>query len=120
MSGIGLSVGGVAGIGVAAGAGLNVPAAAPAASPASFSLGNGLAPSSPDFVVTLSDAAIRALALDVATAVDNSTPSQLADDLAALALLAILERDQQRQDGTAATMAAAVAAYAAMQAMGSG
>ena len=119
MDGASLSVGGIASIGIAAGPGFAAPAAAPAATSASFSIDSALAPSSPDFVLNISNAAIQALALDVATAVDNSTPSQLVDDLAALALLAILERDQQ-QNGSTATMAAAVAAYAAMQAMGSG
>lgn len=112
----GLSVGGIASIGVAAGASFGVqpaanlpPALAPAAPMAAST--NSL-----DVVVNISGAGMRALALDAPLSSGNAAPSRLTDDLAALALLAILQRDQQ-QSNSMINAAAAVAAYIAVQSL---
>ncbi|MGE5467516.1 MAG: hypothetical protein ACM3Y9_08845 [Ignavibacteria bacterium] len=117
MDGAGISVGGIASVGVAAG--INI-AASPtmAGQPAgSITVGVAASASAADFVVSISDAAMQAFTLDATAAAGNASPSQLADDLAALALLAILERDQRQQDAALVTAAAAIGAYLAMQAM---
>jgi hypothetical protein len=115
MDSAGLSVGGVASVGFGAGVGAFAPATAqfvgPPPPPGTIAVA-----AAAEVVVTISDRAIQALALD---AMNNLSSSQLRDDLAALALLAILERDRQQSDPLVSA-AVAINAYLAMQAMGSG
>ena len=110
----GLSVGGIASIGLAAGGGINAASAIAGQSQPAAATGGTSSPAATDFVVTISDAAVKALTLDAATAISSGASSRLADDLAALALLAILEKDQQQKNALVAA-AAAINAYLAIQ-----
>ncbi|HEX8961612.1 MAG TPA: hypothetical protein VF801_01305 [Rhodocyclaceae bacterium] len=115
MDGAGLTIGAVAGIGISAG--MSAPAAMGVSPPPPPAAGM-VAAAAADVVVTISEAAMQAFALD-ATSSAGGPSSRLADDLAALALLAILERDRQQSDPLV-NAAAAIGAYMAMQALSSG
>jgi hypothetical protein len=107
----GLSVGGIATVGFTAG--MNLPAPAGMQGTHSSPPPGITATASADVVVSISNGAMQALALDAFASVNSSSSAQLSDELTALALLAILERDQQR---SLVTAAAAIGAYMAMQA----
>ncbi len=111
MDGAGITIGAIAGVGLTAG--MNAPAAA-GVSPPPQPPGGMMEAASAGVVVTLSNAAMQAFAVDAASSM-GGPPAQLADDLAALALLAILEHNRQQYDPLAA-----VAAYLAVQAMSGG
>jgi hypothetical protein len=120
MDGAALSVGSIASVGLAVGASASVASTAAAATQTASTTnptdGATASPSSSaaDVVVSFSDAALRALELDAAAVLTGGMPSRVAEDLAALALLAILQRDQQQ---TALAAAAAVTSYLAVQAL---
>ncbi len=109
------SVAGVAAAGVAAGAALNVPTAA---APTASTGGTGASPNPADFVVSISNAAIQALRWDMTASITGAPPSRLAEDLAALALLAILEQQNQQQNATPVNIVSAIGAYLAIQTLG--
>lgn len=110
----GASVGAIPAVAMTANIGMNSVAAVASGNQSATAIAiapNGAPPA--DFVVNISDAAMRALALDVASAV-GSAATQLNSDLAALALLAILERDRRQQDPLMSA-ALAIGAYLAIQ-----
>ncbi|MDD5249738.1 MAG: hypothetical protein PHY45_12165 [Rhodocyclaceae bacterium] len=130
MADAGLSIGGIGSIGLGNGMTMSIGSIGAAPGPAvpAISITATASAPTPSVVVSFSDAAMRALALDAAAAANgtaNTTamPSKLMDDLVAATLLAILQRDQQQNPAGATELsvaAAAINAYLAAQALGSG
>lgn len=114
MSGGGTSVGAIPAMAMTANIGMNGVAAIASGNQSATAIAIAGAPHAADFVVNISDAAMRALALDVVTAAGSATATQLNNDLTALALLAILERNRQQQDPLM-NAALAISAYLAIQ-----
>lgn len=123
MGDAGLSIGGIGNIGFGIALTTGIGSVAAAQSPAAASITETPSSSTPSVVVTISDTALQALALDAAatTASANAAmSSRLLDDLVAATLLAILERDQEQDTPAARHLliaAAAINAYLAAQAL---
>lgn len=115
----GASVGAIPAVAMTANIGMNGVAAVASGnqSATAIAIATNGAPHAADFVVNISDAAMRALALDVVSAAGSASAAQLNNDLTALALLAILERNRQQQDPLMSA-ALAIGAYLAIQTLG--
>lgn len=109
----GMSIGGIAGIGIG-GTGISITPVAISSVQGATIGGNVPASATPDYIVAISDSAMKALARDPVAVIVAGTAARLADDLAALALLAMLE-ERNRQNGS--PVATLIGAYLAVQAL---